>query len=307
MPQQMDYIALGSSASLPTADRNTPGGILFRESTSTLIDCGEGTTRQILISSHSLHQISSVWLSHSHIDHYLGIAGFLYTLDITSPDHAITIFGNSETIDGVRTLIRLCGLKSIKPQLETVIPGVFHCDDRFQWSAFPLKHTTPALGLAVTELPRRHFDSTKADKLDIPQGPLRGQLASGNAVLLPSGKRIEADEVLGPSIVGRKFVYVSDTAFFPELAQYCHAADLLVCEATYSSREDDLAEKYGHMTARNAATLARDANVAQLVLTHISPRVSSSLIEDEARQIFPTAIVATDLARFRVSNDTHRK
>jgi ribonuclease Z len=296
----MRYVVLGSSASLPTKERNGPGGLLICDSERAIIDCGEGTTRQLLTLGHALQKISFVWISHSHLDHYIGLANFLWCLDLISARVSIPVFGEEETIKDIENLVKLCKLRSVTAELHVIQEGVFRETDRLIWQSFRLRHTVPTLGLILEEKPSRSFIPERAEELGIPAGPARAQLASGKAVVLPDGRKIEPEQVLDSSRPGRKVVYVSDTEIFEGLIKFCRGADLLICESTYTAEDLQLAKKFKHMTTKDAASLARDAGTRQLLLTHVSPRENALDIEKEAKALFESSQVAEDLASFDV-------
>jgi ribonuclease Z len=288
----MEYTTLGSSASLPTRDRGLPAGLFIYDDEHALLDCGEGTVRQLVMLGRGPQRVSDIWLSHSHVDHYLGVAGLLQAVDLAAPESTITVYGSSETLDGVRALIRICALRSLRVDLRVVEAGVIRQTDRLLWRAFRVSHTVECFGLAIEEEPRRVFDNDRAEALGIPAGPLRGRLAAGETVQLAGGQVILPDQVLVPGLPSRKLVYVPDTEVFDQLAEHCARANLLICESTYGSNNKNLATKYKHMTALDAATLARRAAVGHLLLTHVSPREDGAQLEAEARSVFERATVA---------------
>ena len=292
----MKYIALGTSASLATKERGLPGGLLLCDSVRGMIDCGEGTARQLSVSGIGPQNISLIWLSHSHLDHYLGIAGLLWSLEITAPSTIMSVFCNLETASKVRRLVDCCGLDSVSIRIHAIDEGVFLKTRHAQWRTFSVHHTVPTLGLVIEEEPHRPFLASVAEELGVPVGPVRARLAAGKSVTLATGQKIKADDVLGPSRPGRKMVYVPDTENFEGLVDVCRGADLLVCESTYLGEAHALAKEFKHMTAKDAANLAKRAAVKQLVLTHISPRVNPSEAQTEARAIFEATSVAHDFS-----------
>jgi ribonuclease Z len=294
----MRYVVLGSSASLPTETRNPLAGLLICNSERVLIDCGEGTSRQLQIYGQSLQKISFVWISHSHIEHYSGIACFFRYLDMISKNASVPVFSDERTIAGIHELVKLCHLRSLNVETHVVHEGLFHQTETHLWTAFPVRHTVPATALCVEEKPKRRFRTDVADNLGIPPGPMRAQLASGKTVSLADGRKVSPDDILDQPRAGRRFVYITDSMFFDDLVDFCRGADLLVCESTYLSNDAKLAEQYRHLTALDAAKLAKEAAVGQLVLTHISPRINTPDILHEVRQIFENVNVAEDLAEF---------
>jgi ribonuclease Z len=292
------YVALGSTASSPTRERSCPSGLLITDSEKALIDCGEGTSRQLLALGQPLSGISFVWLSHSHLDHYLGIAGFFWNLDLLTQDNSITIFGDSATIKGVDTLRGLLKLRSLNMRTKLVEGGVFHETEQYRWRAFPLRHTVPSFGLVVEEKASNKMNSRRADELGVPNGPERGNLVAGEEISLNDGRKVRPSDVMEPMLTEHRFVYIADTTMFDGLVEECRNADLLVCEATYSSEDSALAKKYGHMTVEQASGLAHSANAHKLILNHISPRYDLKMLERSANAVFSGAIIANDLTEY---------
>ena len=174
-------------------------------------------------------------------------------------------------------------------------------DDTFELTAFAVTHRGPGcLGYTFREKEKRPFLVDKAEALGVPPGPERGRLVRGESVTLADGTVVHPDQVLGPPIPGAKLVFVGDAARIHNLVEAASNADALVIEATYLSQEEKLAREYGHLTAAKAATLARQARVRQLYLTHISRRYSAEAVLAEARAIFPQTVVARDFDRFRI-------
>ena len=158
-------------------------------------------------------------------------------------------------------------------------------------------------GFLFQEKPRRPFLNDVAEELGVPRGPGRRQLVNGQSLALPDGRVIHADQVLGQPRLGAKLVHVGDAGRVDNLLDYVRDADALVVEATYLSHEADLAGHFGHLTAAQAAQLARGANVRQLFLTHISRRYREKDVQAEARAIFPNTTVARDFDHIRIAKE----
>jgi ribonuclease Z len=161
-------------------------------------------------------------------------------------------------------------------------------------------HRGPSLGYLFRERARRPFLADRADELGVPQGPERRQLVAGHPVTLANGRLIEPDDVLGPPRQGACLAHIGDVGRTDRLAESVRGADLLVIEATYRQHETDLARRFGHLTAAQAARLAKAAGVHQLVLTHISRRYRESEVLEEAQAVFPDTRIARDFDHFRV-------
>ncbi len=180
-------------------------------------------------------------------------------------------------------------------------PGpVLEVDD-LEVIAFPVQHRGPdCYGYLFREKPRRPFLVERAEALGVPAGPERRRLVAGESVTLPDGRVIHPDQVLGPPRPGACLAHVGDAARTNGLVKYIQDADLLVIEATYLEREAEMARQFGHLTARQAATLAKEANVRRLVLTHISRRYHDWEVLEEAQAVFPETVIARDFDRFQI-------
>jgi len=182
-----------------------------------------------------------------------------------------------------------------------VQPGVIFEENDFSVSAFPVHHRGPdCFGYLFEEQPRRPFLPKNAERLDVPPGPWRRKLVDGQSIQLPDGRVIDPDQVLGPARPGTRLVHVGDTGRTDNLLEVCQNADLLVIEATYLNEETEMARNFAHLTARQAAELAQEANTKNLILTHISRRYREWDILSEAREVFPQSEVARDFDVFQV-------
>jgi len=273
-----------------------------------LVDCGEGTQRQLLRSGLGFKRLDKILLTHGHLDHILGLGGLVSTFSRWEAISKFEIYGGSWALERVRDLIFGVVFRGVKPPLNIDLiptePGVLMEDDTFELSAFAVTHRGPGcLGYTFREKEKRPFLVDEAEALGVPAGPERGRLVRGEPVTLADGTVVHPDQVLGPPIPGAKLVFVGDAAHTHNLVEAASNADALVIEATYLSQEKNLAREYGHLTAAAAATLARQARVRQLYLTHISRRYSGEAVLAEARAIFPQTVVARDLDHFRIIKD----
>ena len=301
-----DFVFLGTSASAPSIHRGLSAHMLLHRDYRFLIDCGEGTQRQILRSGFGFKRLNRILITHGHLDHILGLAGLLSTLTRWEAIDNVEIWAGKSALERIKQLIYgvVFGRDNIQFSIEfkELQPGSIIKDDTFEVSAFPVTHRgSHCFGFVFEEPVRRPFLNDQATLLGVPNGPERTDLVRGRSIVLANGNEVSPDDVLGSPIAGTKLVHVGDAGSIEGLIQYCKQADALVIEATYLNRDSELAKKFGHLTARQAAELALEANVERLFLTHISRRYRNRDILKEASEIFPNTIVAKDLDQFHIN------
>jgi ribonuclease Z len=270
-----------------------------------LIDCGEGTQRQILQSGIGFKRLTRILLTHGHLDHILGLGGLLSTLLRWESIDELNIYGGKTTLERVHTLLYDVVLRGNQPPmpltLNEIKPGVIFDAEDFTVTAFSVTHRGPdCLGSLFEEKARRPFLSQKADALGVPFGPERRDLVEGKEITLADGRVIKPDDVLGDWEKGSKLVIVGDAGRTDNLLEVCKDADGLVIESTYLDEEADMAKQFSHLTARMGAGLAAKAGAKKLILTHISRRYREKDVVAEAQSIFPGAVVARDFDTFQV-------
>ncbi|MFI5050475.1 MAG: ribonuclease Z [Gaiellales bacterium] len=292
----MDVLFLGTAGAVPTARRAPSATLVRRGGERILVDCAEGTQRQLLRSVAGLSDVDLVLLTHHHADHVLGLPGMMKTFALRDREQPLVIAGPR----GLSTLMTgfapVIGRLTYEVEVRELEPGeAIECDG-YRVEPFATRHGTPSLGYALCEQRRPgRFDLDAARAAGVPDGPLFGRLQAGERVTLDSGAEVDPAQVLGPPRPGRRIVFSGDTRPCPETVEAAAAAELLVHEATFTEEEAERARQTGHSTAVEAARLAVDAQVAMLALTHISTRHTAREIRDEARGVFPGTVVPRDL------------
>ena len=303
-----EILFLGTSASAPSARRGLSAAIVKHDEYRFLVDCGEGTQRQILKSGAGFKRLNRILITHGHLDHILGLGGLLSTFLRWEAIDELDIFGGRSALDRIHDLLYGVVLRGNQPPmpltLHEIKPGVFFEADDFTVTAFSVTHKGPdCLGYIFETKARRPFLAEKADKLGVPFGPERRDLVTGKSFTLPNGKTVRPDDVLGPWQSGTKLVVVGDTGRTDNLIEHCRDADALVIESTYLDSEAEMANQFSHLTAKKAAELAQEAGVKKLILTHLSRRYRERDVLEEAQAIFPESVVARDFDNFQIKRN----
>lgn len=300
-----EILFLGTSASAPSARRGLSAQIVQHDEFRFLVDCGEGTQRQILQAGVGFRHLTRVLLTHGHLDHILGLGGLLSTFLRWEAIEALEIYGGRAALDRVHDLLYGVVLRGNQPPMplhfREIKPGMFFEAKDFTLSAFAVTHRGPdCLGYAFEERARRPFLAEKADALGVPFGPERRDLVQGKTLVLQDGRSVTPEDVLGPLQRGAKLVVIGDTGRIDDLIEPCRDADALVIESTYLNEEADMARQFSHLTAQQAAELAVRANVHHLILTHISRRYREKDVLKEAQAAHPNVSVARDFDTFQI-------
>ena len=285
----------GTAGSVPTARRGLPALLLRAGGDRILFDCGEGTQQQLLRSI-GLPELDAIFVTHYHLDHWLGLLGVLKTFDLRGRERPLSIYGPP----GLRTLLDAMrpawGRVAFPLALEELDPHEEVAFGGYTVAPFPVEHRVRAYGYAFAEDERPgRFDAEAAVALGVLPGPDFGRLQEGETV---GGVRPE--QVLGEPRRGRRIVISGDTAPCQATEVFAHEADLLVHEATFLDDELARARETGHSTARQAAEIASAAGVKLLALTHLSTRYFPRDVRDEARAVFPATIVPRDFDTIEV-------
>jgi ribonuclease Z len=301
-----ELLFLGTGASVPTVDRGLAALIVAAGRHRFLVDCGEGTQRQLLRSGTGFRRLNHVLLTHGHLDHVLGLAGLASTMALLQANEHLIIHAGARTLALARRLLLEIAWPDGRPRLaldfRPLEPGPILVEDDLTVSAFPVQHgETDSFGFAFETPSRRRLIVEQLAEHRVPSGPVRAQLACGIPADLPDGRRIDPETVLGPSEAGTKLVVVGDTGDTGSLVTPAMGADALVIEATFLTADAELARQRSHLTSAQAAALAAKAGVGTLVLTHLSGRYTPDQVAEEARSIFPRVHVAADFDRLTIA------
>ena len=298
----MKIVFLGTGGTYPSKFRNVTSIAVQMPGEVVMFDCGEGTQRQLMRSSVSFMKIKKIFISHLHADHFLGLPGLIQSMSLNGREDDLQVYGPKGTAGTVDVMMRLgyfqSGFKVFGKDLRK--------EGRLEFAGYTVRyisadHSIPALAYSLEEGERPgRFDLKKAKMLGIPEGPLYRRLQEGRSVVV-GGTRISPEQVLGPLRPGRKLVYTGDTKPSAKVTKLADGADVLIHDCTLDSAHADLAARFGHSTAKGAATVAKRAGVRMLFLVHLSPRYEDGgPIEKEAREVFKDAQVPMDLSEYVV-------
>ena len=299
----MEAFILGCGGMMPLPYRHLTSVLLRREGDLFLFDCGEGTQVSLRRLNLKWKKIDAIFISHTHADHVTGLPGILMLnaqVDRTEP---LYIYGPPKIKEYVETSRKVLDMYINYPIVvkEIEAPCVVHSGKDFYIRAFPLDHTKVCVGYTLEELDRPgEFNPDKARELGVPVGPLWAQLQNGFEVQAADGTTVKPEQVLGEKRSGRKFSFVTDTLYKTTIADEVRGSDLLVCEGMFEEELIDQAKEKKHMTAKQAATIARDANVRRMCMIHYSPRYTDRELEKlltQAREVWPN----TELSRDRLN------
>jgi len=297
----LEAFILGSGGMMPLPHRSLTSVLLRREGELFLFDGGEGTQVSIRRLNLRWKKITAIFVSRMHADHVTGLPGILMLSSQVDRAEPLYIIGPPRLADYIETNRRTLDMY-INYEIvvrEIAEPGIVWKGEGFSVRAFPLRHTKTCYGYALEEEPRPGaFHPERAIELGVPRGPLWSRLQDGESVALSDGSAVESSQVLGPPRSGRKFSYVTDSLYFPEIAREVSNSDLLVCEGMFETALAESAAEKKHMTAAQAARIARDAGgIRKMALIHYSPRYAERDLKrllDEAREIFPGTILSRD-------------
>jgi ribonuclease Z len=292
---ELSIFFAGTAGSVPSARRGLPAILVRRGADRILFDCGEGTQRQ-LVGSVGLTDLTDVFLTHFHTDHWLGLPGMLNTFHLRGRDRPLTVHGPP----GLRSLMALVARMSGRPSFDLHVVELEGGDvvarDGYRIAPVAVDHRGPGLGYVLFEDERPGvFDPEIARERGLTEGPEFGRVQRGETI-----RGVSPEQVMGQPRPGRKLVLSGDTRPCDAIQIAAHRADVLVHEATFAEQERERAIENGHSTARQAAEIARDAEVTMLALNHVSTRHPLRLLRDEARAVFAQTVVPRDFDTIQI-------
>lgn len=296
----MEAFILGCGGMMPLPYRHLTSVLLRRDGDLFLFDGGEGTQVSLKRLNLKWKKIDAIFVSHTHADHVTGLPGILMLSSQVDRTEPLYIYGPPKIKEYIETSRSVLDMYINYPIIvkEITAPCVVHSGKDFYIRAFPLDHTKTCVGYTLEELDRPgEFNPQKARELGVPCGPLWSQLQNGNEVQATDGSIVKPEQVLGEKRSGRKFSFVTDTLYKPNIAEEVKGSDLLICEGMFEKALLDQAKEKKHMTAEQAATIARDANVRRMCMIHYSPRYTDKelhVLLEEAQTIWPQAELSHD-------------
>jgi ribonuclease Z len=299
----MKIFFLGTGGTYPSKTRNVSSIAVQIGPDVVMLDCGEGTQRQLMHSPVSFMRVRAVFITHLHADHFLGLAGLVQSMSLNGRTEPLLVTGPVQTAKTVRSMLRLGHFRSqFEVKVGDMAPG-----DQVDFESFIVRcaeaaHTVPALAFSVEERMRPgRFDTAKANALGVPAGPMYRRLQEGRTVQV-GGRAVKPEEVMGERRPGRKVVYTGDTKPCDSIISLAAGADVLIHDSTLGPDGTEQASEFGHSTSVEAAKVAKKAGVRRLFLIHMSPRYDSAdELETEARKVFPETTAAADFDVFEVS------
>ena len=296
----LEVFILGTGGMMPLPSRHLTSALVRREGELFLFDCGEATQISLRKLNLRWKKISAIFISHTHADHVTGLPGILMLSSQVDRDDPLYIYGPpkiKEYIESSRKVLDMyINYEIIVEEIKE--PGVVYRGEGFSVRSFPLKHTKPCVGYVLEEESRPGiFFPEKALELGVPRGPLRAQLQQGVPVELENGSTVRSDQVMGEPRPGRKFGFITDTGYVENAHREVTKSDLLICEGMFTSDLEEGAKEKKHLTAGQAAMIARDAAVSKMGLIHYSPRYTKKDLNrllEEAKEIFPDTFLTRD-------------
>lgn len=286
----LEITVLGCSSAMPTVERSLSSIAIRKDGDIFLFDCGEGSQRQMMRFGVSYMKIRAIFITHLHLDHFLGVFGLLETLRLNGRKEPLTIYAppGSKGVFGTKEFLKIVELSD----------GFSEDFGTFTVSAFKVSHKGDCFGFCLEEKEKLRFFEDKAKSLGI-KGPLFSKIEKEGSLKL-NGKLIKLKDVTYAK-PGKKLVFSGDTIPCAPLLKAAKNADLLIHEATFGEDKKEEAKETSHSTAQQAATTAKKAKAKRLLLTHFSGRYAdTSILVSEAKAIFAGTSAAQDGTKLEI-------
>ena len=300
----MEITFLGTSSAVPSKQRNHAGIIIKHFKDTLLFDCGEGTQRQLTYAKISPMKINKIFITHFHGDHVLGLGGLIQSMGFRGREEDLDIYGPKGLGRLINAVLKIGYFQlNYNINIHEIDEGIVVETDEYVIRSIIAEHNIDNISYSVYEKKKPRFLREKAIELGVPVGPAFGKLHNGQEVEV-NGKVIKPEQVLGPPREGKKVTYSGDTRPCEKLIELARNSDVLIHEATYEYADLDKAIEHCHSTSKEAAEIAKKANVKLLALTHISPRYMTDInIKNEAREIFENTVVVSDFTEIDIGKD----
>lgn len=299
--EKINLVFLGTGQAIPTEKRNHTAILLQYKDENMLVDCGEGTQRQFRKARLNPCKLTRLLITHWHGDHVLGLPGILQTLALNGYNKTLQVYVPKGTSQFFNQIQRMFVYKdAIKIKLNEVEPGpVFETED-FVVEAEAMNHDTPCMAYSFIEKDKIRIDKSKMKKLGVKPGPALKEIKDGKSIKVK-------DKVIKPKDItfeekGRKVTFVLDTIINEQAVKLAKNSNILICESTYGEEEAELAKEHKHLTAKQAAEIAKKSDSEKLIITHISQRYDykEKILAEQAKKVFKNVVVAEDLVRFEL-------
>ncbi|MBI5391440.1 ribonuclease Z [Candidatus Woesearchaeota archaeon] len=288
-------VFLGTQGMQPTKERGLPSIYVQFGQEKMLVDCGEGTQRQMRVAGLKPAQLTKIFISHFHADHVLGLAGMMRNLAANDYSGTLEIYGPKglETYYHHLTNSSFNPVENVKVRLIEIKEGILFEDNEFMTEVKHLAHSVPSYGINIIEKPKRKMNMSYLKKIGLTKHPLLGELQRGKDIVW-RGKKITVAKATYLT-EGKKITFIQDTAYHDDCVELAKEADLLISESTFEEKEREKAQEYKHLTSRQAALIAKKARAKRLILTHFSQRYKDvSQLQKEAKAVFKNVICAKD-------------
>lgn len=301
----MELVFLGTGSMVPTKDRNVTAHLIEYKGEFILVDCGEGTQRQMNLAGYQRTKVKKILITHWHGDHVAGLVGLIQTMSAVPEPGTVMLFGPKGTREYMHHVLNSCSFDlRLKLEIQEIAPGrdgvmTFFENDDYMLQAAHLDHSVPCLGYNFVEKDKRRMHIAACTERGLKEGPLMGKLQRGESVVL-EGKKIEPDDV---SYVkkGKKITFILDTQLNQNCIPLAQNADILVCEATYKEELSEKGADHKHLTTKDAAQIAANADVTKLIITHFSQRYKTTHeILDDAKNYFENVDAAYDFMKVKL-------